>query len=906
MKKISLGKVSVKWTGEWDNQYPYKRLHGVTRAGSSFVALKDNVGIDPSASPETWQLIAQKGDKGDAFTYSDFTPEQIDELQQPAVSAASVALAVSKKAEDSASLADQARQNVIDAENQVQNNEAVRQQNETSRERGFIEFSQNSTELMSRMFEANAASEKAADKANSAASEVSATNSEIILAETSRQEAERSRVTAEKAREQDESNRQNSEASRVQSENERKSAEDSRASGETSRQEAERSRVEVEQSRVAEFNTLKAESESATSSANQAADNANKAAQTATEASAGLVKFDDRLSKVEGITSELQLAKSDYGVAEWNPDELAPECEAFYGKKDFLLNWDFYLLDTTDNQGKTTTPVGKLMRNNLLRFADGRFAPTVGITEAQRAECDVELYLDSAHQQKYCDAGAFDAVSFYQDHGMSKLYNAEGSEVRVLRPWETTETKYTIGIGREDTVYLLDNVVGTSGRKWKGVFSKPIFWDGIDVSQYPLVPTAFGPCPSCTVDKKTRNFFYLYKGETNCQSSKGQNNLCTMFFDQDKTYPRVNDMQQINNMTYARSNNADVNVPYPYAEGGYHALNTYITCLEVAYGTKYLHNPLMFGSGISANDSCANEENWLQNGGVRYKMHTEDAWKYAKWTDTKEIYYDNSKRRTNFTTLINSEHPKEACMESQMAASFAVETGVPENTEFEFYGYSYRYVSVPGTSGISGLNVRLYKKMSQTFSAYDAEGNGTDWDTEIMLRMSLFGGVNLSGDIFMYAGGGYEQVGTCVDTKLTYGHPVKMYLEPDQLKWLKVSTTSVNDNGVFDFESKYPFVGECKNTGDGYALQRMSYAGYKTVKGGSLSTGECMYCWDNRGWSSVLNQRVRIAARFRGYAYYSYCSPRSLAASYAVTNSYRNYGGSAQALIGSAAPLQAE
>ena len=60
------------------------------------------------------------------------------------------------------------------------------------------------------------------------------------------------------------------------------------------------------------------------------------------------------------------------------------------------MKYDFYLLDTTDNTRQTTKPVGKLMRNNLLRFADGSFAPTIGITEAQRAECDVELYLDEA------------------------------------------------------------------------------------------------------------------------------------------------------------------------------------------------------------------------------------------------------------------------------------------------------------------------------------------------------------------------------------------------------------------------------------------------------------------------------------------------------------------------------
>ena len=616
---------------------------------------------------------------------------------------------------------------------------------------------------------------------------------------------------------------------------------------------------------------------------------------TKTEA-AGTYATKQSLEGLSEDVEQLKLSQSPYAVAGWDPDELAPESVSFFrGTKDILMKYDFYLLDTTDNTRQTTKPVGKLMRNNLLRFADGSFAPTVGITEAQRAECDVELYLDEAHQQKYCDAGAFNAETFYNEHGMAKLYNSEGTEVRVLRPWETTETKYTIGIARADTVYLLDNVIGESGKAWKGIFASQTVWDGIDVSKYPLVPTAIGPGPACTVNKKTRNFLYLYKGEGNCQSSKGQNNLCTMFYDQAKTYPRVNDMQQINNMTYARSNNADTDAHYPFAEGGYHALNTLITELEVLYGTKYLHNANMFGSGISSNDSCANEGNWLVNGGVRFKKTGSETWTYAKWGDQKDIYYNATGSRTNFNVLLASEYPKEACMESQMAFSFAVETGVPEDTEFEFYGYKYRYVSVPGTDGTASMNVRVYKVMSQTFTAYTSDGTEQSWDVEVNLRMSLYSGVNLSGDIFMYCGGGYEQVGTCLyPTSASTGNPVKFYLQPDQLQWHTEKSSSKTELGVFDFESQYLMIGEGTNLGDGYALRRLPYAPWKIEKGGSISTGECLYVWDNNYWSTTLNQRVRLACRSRGNAHTSHCSPRYLYAYSAVTSANRHYGGSAQ------------
>ena len=247
------------------------------------------------------------------------------------------------------------------------------------------------------------------------------------------------------------------------------------------------------------------------------------------------------------------IGDENYCVGYWDSHTLSPDAVEIYGSKDFLKKWNFYLLDTTDNTGETTTPVGKLMRNNLLRFEDGSFAPTVGITESMRAECDAALYLDAAHTQLYSTAGAFNAETFYNEYGMAqKLYDISGNEVRILRPWETTETKYTIGIGRDETIYLIDGVTGNSGKTWKGIFKQPVVWDGIDVSKYPLPPTAIAPCPSCTVGGKMRNFFYLYQGETNCQGSVGEEGLVTMF-SENRTYPRTQDVSQITNMNYARA-----------------------------------------------------------------------------------------------------------------------------------------------------------------------------------------------------------------------------------------------------------------------------------------------------------------------------------------------------------------
>ena len=622
-----------------------------------------------------------------------------------------------------------------------------------------------------------------------------------------------------------------------------------------------------------------------------------------------LEEVNKSIESIRSDISDLQI-QDNYGVASWSEDDLAPECTGFFGSWEFLNKWNVYLLDTTDNAGETTTPVGKLMRNNLFRFEDGSFAPTVGITEEMRSECDVELYLDEAHQQKYCDAGAFNAETFYNEHGMAKLYNAEGVEVRVLRPWETTETKYTIGIGRDDTVYLLDSLKGKSGRIWKGLFATPTVWDGIDISDYALPPTAMSPSPVCTIDTKPRSFFFLYEGETNCRSSEGQNNLCTMF-QVGRTYPRTNDMNQVTNMQRARSMNADTSRSYPFSEGGFHALNTYVTAQEVLYGTKYLHKNTFFGSGISSNDTCNNESTWKQNGGVRYKLSSSGTWKYATWNTQGDIYYTaDDHKRTSFSVMLNSEYPKEQCMESQMAVSYACEIGIQPGVEFEFYGGTYWYENVPNASGLSegGMNVRVFKRMSTTFNAYDSAGAEQSWDVEVILRMSLVGGMNLSGDIFAYWGGGSENVGTYeIDTNTSnIGNPVDLYIEPDQKKWHNETVVSKADKGVFDFESRYRKLGTYTNLGNSYVLKREPYSCWKTENGGSISTGECHYVYDHNYWGSVLNSRYRIGLRFRGNASHGTCSARHVSAHNAASTTARNSAGSAQALIAGAAPLQAE
>ena len=76
--KTMLGKVGFSPRGAYSGENTYDRLDVIEHGGSSFVALKNGLsGVEPSDDKENYMLLASKGDKGDAFTYEDFTEEQL-------------------------------------------------------------------------------------------------------------------------------------------------------------------------------------------------------------------------------------------------------------------------------------------------------------------------------------------------------------------------------------------------------------------------------------------------------------------------------------------------------------------------------------------------------------------------------------------------------------------------------------------------------------------------------------------------------------------------------------------------------------------------------------------------------------------------------------------------------------
>ena len=616
--------------------------------------------------------------------------------------------------------------------------------------------------------------------------------------------------------------------------------------------------------------------------------------------------------------AELKEGVKDYYVGENDEVTGDPHFKNCKGNKEFLGEWHPFLIDHTDNTGEATHPVGQLMDNNHFRFVSGAFAPTVGITEAMRAACDVQLYTDAEHTTPLTlkngvvvtdKAGAhpYDAVEVYNSLGLVDLYDGEGNKVRQLLPWETTETKYSVMIGRYDTLYPVDRQTGEDGKVLSGIFKRQVRYDGIDTGKYPLLGTALAPCPVTTVGNKTRNFFYAYAvgdtSTTNGASGAGES-MCSMYVNDGRTYPRTSDMHQISNMQKARANNADTNAPLPFAEGGYHGINTFILCMELLYGTKYLHDNNLFGSGISSNDACNSENTWLGNGGVRCKEQGTEEWTYRGFGDSIPFGYNEKLEKNNFSWFVNLYRPKEQCMESQMAASWAAEFGIAENTEYEAYGATYRYKNITGVKGLADgvMNCKVYSKKIGTCKGYKDADTLATYDLELSLRMSLMHGMNVSGDVFAYWGGGCEMVSTnkgdtgSAQLEKKY---IDFYLEPNQSKWVNESVVSKNNLGTFGFEAVYGKIGVFGPPilSDGYCKKRLGYTPYKIADGGNMSSWQCFYSWAYPYWGSTLNQRVRIAVRLRGSADDARCSARFIHAynSDEIT-SVRN-GGSAQCRI---------
>lgn len=608
-----------------------------------------------------------------------------------------------------------------------------------------------------------------------------------------------------------------------------------------------------------------------------------------------------------------------------------------HGNNEWLRQYNFVLCDMTQTVGKTENGVSfstqkyiTLRRDNLLRNAGGDFAPVVVISDEQYADSTLALYTKSGSKYSaYCSAGGYSPEAYTENMlrpfyagsktaDAIKLYkkNDDGtySEAHALLPWETTDNRWSIfldSFGRD--VYFLDNVVGESGTVWRGIFSdltnvEDGKWDGIELSQYRIRRTGISPCPVTTVSYNgktvTRNMFYLKQGMSNCQGGAGISNCTTMFKDTNRTYPRVNDVQAINLMDYSRNNNPDTNKPYPCAEGGYNNWSASIMAQELIHGTKSLYTSGMYGSGISSNEPCANEANYLLSGGTRMKLSTSSTWThYKKWGDAAPFKPASGTAATAMTTTLNQEYPKEQCMESLIVLSFAKEFGIAADTWFTVYGGTYKYVTPSGCKGLADgyMNARVYKDIGGTVNGYNTSTSAAEtWTVEAMLRMSICGGINLCGDIFSYWPGGADVIITILNDPATtkVGNKAEAYSELDQLKWVRDTNTKLSLATKFESQKAYPLRYTLESTFNNWIKKREGYTPIGSSAGGDISSGECCYVTlNNDGYGSDLTVHHRAALRFRYHANNSPCAPRSMHASAPAAFASRSVGGSAQVLL---------
>ena len=613
-----------------------------------------------------------------------------------------------------------------------------------------------------------------------------------------------------------------------------------------------------------------------------------------------------------------------------------------HGNTEWLRNYNFVLCDMTKTIDRTDNGVAYktqaytvLQRDNILRNIDGVYSPAVVISDAQYADSQLALYIKSGSTYTlYCSAGNYDPVAYVENMlrpyyagsktaAAIKLYkkNADGtySEAHCLLPWETVDNKWSIfldSFGRD--IYFLDNVKGESGTVWRGIFSdlsnmEDGKWDGIELSQYRMRHTGISPSPATTVSYNgktvTRNMFYLKQGMTNCQGGAGNSNCTTMLKDTSRTYPRVSDVNVVNLMNYARNNNPDVTKPYPCAEGGYNNMSAHVMALELIHNTKALYvDPIsgapIYGSGISSNEKCDSETTFLLSGGTRMRKSSTEAFQYKKWSDTAPFKPSSTASATSMTKTLNGEYPKEQCMESQIVLSFAKEFGIAPDTWFTVYGGSYKYVTPSGCKGLSDgyMNARVYKNISGTVKGYNTSTSAAEtWNVEVMLRMSICGGLNLCGDIISYWPGGVDVIYTVLNDPAVskVGNKAEAYYQLDQLKWVRDTNIKLALATQFESQKAYKAGGVLGSTFNGWLVSRASYVpiATKSISGGSISSGECCYVnLNNDGYGSDLTVHQRAGLRCRYFASNSLCAPRSVSAAGPATAAFV-LGGSAQVLL---------
>lgn len=550
------------------------------------------------------------------------------------------------------------------------------------------------------------------------------------------------------------------------------------------------------------------------------------------------------------------------------------------------------------------TVLGTLMDNNHFRYKDGSFAPTVIISDSDYDASAVALYSDAlGHNQVYA-AGAFDAVDCYERFGLNPdMYNSEGEKVYIRAPWESKDIGQDIVYAPDKEYYCIDGVV--SGDKMiQAAFEKESTLFGVTAKK--VEKTGYNSYLPTLKNNVLRSVYFKTSTGVNC-GANGQSNLTNLFNRTDRAYPKTN-VSQINTMTYARAKNKETTSPLPCAEGMMFHKMAIVNLLNIKHKTYNLHAVNKFGGGISSN-YAVNASSWGNVTGVRYKVDGAADWTYATMGATPSFRYNASNGSTNFNIWLNQEYSKERTGESQMALSFVAESlrtdsnvgsAIQPETDFQFDGETYYYKLVPDTEGLSNgkMNARLYKKLSDTFSAWTSAGVACSVEMEVILEIGVIEGLVLWGDVFDYCGGGFEAIITRVSaTEGNNGNPKRFYLctEQSKLVYENVAKKNAGESFLCETAPGYEDMGEGVIDGEAYRTRRIPYSIAGTTKGGSLNTGLCQY-GSNYDFSSgaSINGKARQGFRGRGLAYWTAGSARAWHGNYACSRASRTYAAAFQ------------
>ena len=634
-----------------------------------------------------------------------------------------------------------------------------------------------------------------------------------------------------------------------------------------------------------------------------------------------------------------------YGLATF-PEDTNTTATAFDGDREWLLDWRPYLVDMSPIAGEIRkTPVAELKKNNWLRKIDGSYAPVVGITSAQAIALNGTrdtLYwqsgstgdkVSSTVSSAFDSSGNFVPSAFWEyvkTHlsdintlaGVTYNYPIEvkvyvGSQAyeygaytqyHIPAPWETTETKYSVFIGRDKDCYLVDGYSATTGEHMRGLTAKPVTVGSneFDPEEFKLSRTGIAPGPCTTKGGKIRSFFYNYVG-TDSYTAGDAGSLSILVYN--GTYPRTGDASQYHTANWARGCNSTgtSGAAYPVGEGGYHALNAFLCSIEAGYGTKNLFDKSMFSSGNSSNDACSMAAEFRTNGGMSVKVGSGELY-YRPFNGNLRNDTSGFAADAYVYNVVNGQYAHFQCLEPQIAASIAVEMGVPANADFTWNGGTWHWESPTAVSGyaitslLSGeMNCRIYKEIAYSGKTIASVSNCSG---SVNLRCALVQGVNPVGDIWWYMGGGAELV-YLTDGNGNTNYKYFFYLEPDQTKWVATNTTEKITSGKFAFESSYKNIiggtegSDVGGTGNAYCLSRTGYSPVRRSSGGAVTTGECCYQYrqiddDAKGSSGIRSRRPLV---FRGSAANVNCSPRCLFAYTRPSVVYVNFGCAAQVLL---------